>query len=138
MGVDFINKVKLRWRKGWSREREKFSIRQLFASEPSRAQMIEVVPFKVSDFKEGEPYEVQLESERLFIYKKGKSIGVCKAPSRDILQKVQALGGKTLGAVRTKGSGERIEVAVLLTGEVGKGRGPNEHVSRSAPALPQR
>ena len=138
MGVDFLNKIKLGWRKGWSRERERLSIKQLFASEPSCAEMIEVVPFKISDFKEGEPYEVQLEYERIFIYNKGKNIGVCKAPSRDILSKIEALGGKTLGAVRTKGSDERVEVAVLLPSDVRKGPGPNEHVSRSAAAVPQR
>lgn len=136
MGVDFINKVKLGWRKGWSRERERFSIKQLFGSDPTRAQMIEVVPFKVSDFKEGEPYEVQLEYERLFIYKKGKSIGVCKTPSRDILSKVEALGGKTLGAVRTKGTDDHIEVAVLLP-ETQKGAGANEQLPKSTAAVPQ-
>jgi len=136
MGVDYLNKIKLGWRKGWSREREKWSVKKLFASEPSRAQMIEVVPFNLSDFQEGEPYEVQLEYERLFIYNKGKSIGVCKTPSRAILSEVQALGGKTLGTVRTKGSPERVVFAVLLPSDVKKGAG-NEHLSTSSTALPQ-
>jgi len=138
MGVDYLNKIKLGWRKGWSREREKWSIKQLFASGPSRVHMIEVVPFKISDFEEGEPYEVQLEYERLFIYKKGKTIGVCKAPSRDILGKVEAMGGKTLGALGTRGSDERVEVALLLPPDVRKGPSPNEYVSRSPASISQR
>ena len=138
MGVDYLNKIKLGWRKGWSRERAKLSIKQLFSSEPSRAQMIEVVPFQLADFREGEPYEVQLEYERLFVYSKGRSIGVCKAPSRAILSEVEALGGKTLGTVRTKGSDERVEVTVLLPSQIQKGASNNEHISRSSASLSQR
>ncbi len=138
MGVDYMNKIKLGWRKGWSREREKLRIRQLFNAEPSRAQTIDVVPFRLSDFREGEPYEVQLEFERLFVYSQGRNIGVCKTPPRTLLSEVEALGGKTLGTVRTKGSDERVEVIVLLPSHLQKGAGRSEHVSSKPAALPQR
>ncbi|MFN2511727.1 MAG: hypothetical protein ABR568_09825 [Pyrinomonadaceae bacterium] len=138
MGVDYINKIKLGWRKGWSRGREKLRVRQLFNSEPSRAQTIDVVPFRVSDFREGEPYEVQLEYERLFIYSQGRNIGVCNAPPRTLLSEVEALGGKTLGTVRTRGSNERVEVTVLLPSHLQKGASQSEHVSSKLAPLPQR
>lgn len=137
MGVDFLNKIKLGWRKGWSREREKLSIKQLFASDPSRAHMIDVVPFSLSEFNEDEPYEVQAEFERLFIYRKGKTIGVCTAPPREIVGQVEALGGKTLGAVRTKGSNDRVEFMVLLPSDIKKGVGAGEFVPRSSSAVSQ-
>lgn len=137
MGVDYLNKIKLGWRKGWSRARKKLSIKELFAAEPSGAHMIDVVPFTLSEFNEGEPYEVQVEFERLFVYRKGKTIGVCTTPSREILGKVEALGGKTLGAVRTKGSAEHIEVVVLVPSDANKGARTNEHVPRSATPIPQ-
>ena len=137
MGVDYLNKIKLGWRKGWSRERNKLSIKQLFATEPSHAHMIDVIPFTPSEFNENEPYDVQVEFERLFIYRKGKTIGVCTTPSRELLGKVEALGGKTLGAVRTKGSAEHIEVVVLLPSDANKGTRTNEHLPRGAAAIPQ-
>lgn len=138
MGVDYLNKIKLGWRKGWSREREKLHIRQLFNADPSRAHTIDVVPFKLSDFREGEPYEVQIEYERFFVYSQGRNIGVCKTPPRTLLREVEALGGKTLGTVRTKGSADRVEVTVLLPSHLQKGAGRSEHVSREPAALPQR
>lgn len=138
MGVDYLNKIKLGWRKGWSREREKLHIRQLFTADPSRVKTIDVVPFKLSDFREGEPYEVQLEYERLFVYSHGRNIGVCKTPPRMVLSEVEALGGKTLGTVRTRGSNDRVEVTVLLPSNLHKGAGHRDHVSKKPAALSQR
>jgi hypothetical protein len=115
MGVDFIKKAKDKWRKGWSRERQKLSIAELYSGSPNRAQALDVVAFKTSEFREGEPYEVRVEEGRLFVYKKGQSIGVCTTPPWNVLRQVAASGGKTLGAFRKAGENEgHVEVMVLL------------------------
>lgn len=115
MGTDFIKKTKATWKKGWSRERQKLAIAQLFSASPQRAQAIEVCAFKTSEFSEGEPYEVQVEEGRLFVYKQGQSIGVCTTPPWNVLREVAASGGKTLGALHKVGKKEgQVEVLVLL------------------------
>jgi hypothetical protein len=130
MGVNFINKVKDRWRKGWTKERRKFGVRQLFSVAPRRAQKIDVVPFKSTDFCEGKPYELQVEVGRIFVYDDGRNIGVCATPPRHVVREIAALGGKTIGAFREPcGKSDRIELEVLLPSQVGED-GPNETPSR--------
>ena len=115
MGVEFIKKVKDKWRQGWSRERRKLGMADLFSDSPKQTESIDVVAFKSSEFREGEPYEVSVEEGRLFVYKKGRSIGVCTKPPWNVMRAVAASGGKTLGAFRKAGEGDgHVEVLVWM------------------------
>jgi hypothetical protein len=99
MGMDFIQKAKRGFRKGWERGRQKLTSVDLFLRLPGRKiRTILVVPFGPENFHEGDQYELNVEHGRIFVYRERVPIGVCKEPSQSILNEMTDLGGKALGA----------------------------------------
>lgn len=122
MGADYISKTKKTQRKGWDRAKRKLSLDELFG-QMDKIRTILVTPYNASDlskFTEGGLYELHIEADRIFVYSKRVSIGVCKEPPGSVLKAVAALGGKTLGLFykRQDHSG-LVEVGVCLDTQVG-------------------
>lgn len=118
MGADYISKTKKTQRKGWDRAKRKLSLDELFSQMPHKIRTLLVTPFDPSDpskFCEGGLYELHVEHDRIFVYSKRVSIGVCKETPRSVLTAVATLGGKTLGLFhkRQQHSG-LVEVSVCL------------------------
>jgi hypothetical protein len=137
MGVDFIDKVKDKWRKGWSRERRRYSIRDFYLAASQSPPKIEVRPFKSSAFRPDCPYELHVESGRVFVYDEGRCIGVCTTPPRPVLREIASLGGRTLGVCQELPKNENlIDVSVLLPSVLETAITSNEHVQQQPTALP--
>lgn len=123
MGADYISKTKKTQRKGWDRARRKLSLDEMFSQRPDKIRTILVTPFDPSDlskFDEGCLYELHVEVDRIFVYSKRTSIGVCKEPPRSVLKAVAALGGKTLGLFhKRQAHSGLVEVGISLDAQAG-------------------
>jgi len=99
MGNDFIHKITKSLRKGFDREFKRLTLADLgFRGTSKKIRTISCVPFGLENFKEGFVYELNLEDERIYLYKERQRVGVCQEPPRSIVLALKALGGKALGS----------------------------------------
>lgn len=122
MGMDFIQKAKRGFRKGWDRERSKLSLADLgFRGVPKKIRTISCKPFSLENFVEGRQYELNVEHGRVFIYHKRVTIGVCEFPPQSVLNELIQLGGKTLGSFhKIREHSGLVEIIVCLSSQAGE------------------
>lgn len=116
MGMDFIQKAKRGFRKGWDRERTKLTLADLgFRGLPKKIRTISCKPFGSENFSEGQRYELNVEHGRIFAYLEGKTVAVCEYPPQSVLKVLIELGGKALGLFhKTREHSGLVEIEVCL------------------------
>jgi hypothetical protein len=113
MGVEFIAKTTNSFRKAWARGCEELKAADLFTIDPDELRTIVVQPETPEIFRLGEAYIVHADGDDLRVYRGYHLIGVSVNPPPSVLNRIRALGGKTIGMLRnTREYSGLVDVAV--------------------------
>jgi hypothetical protein len=113
MGVEFIAKTKDSLQKAWARGCEELKVADLFTIHPDERRTIVVRPETPNSFRAGETYIVHADGDDIRVYAGHHLVGVSVNPPSSVLNRIRALGGKTIGMLQnTREHSGLVDVAV--------------------------
>lgn len=99
MGNEFIGRTKDTYRKGLARNTRVLTYADLFTMNPEDRRTIVVRPDDVNCFRTGDKLILHLESAEILVYSSRRRIGVSINTPQSIVNRLEELGGKTIGAL---------------------------------------